>query len=439
MFKKTWLKGVLLASMPVAVSLTALSAGCNNSAHPKKPSVLVSDVEPNEALKLTAEQVQNMPKVAVITDGGELTDKSFNQSSWEGLIKFGEFNELPFEKYGVYEVKSSQFMQMYEQALTDGVKIFVLPGFHHQDHVKAFYAKHKAEVDAKGIIFVGLDFGMPAEIPAGRAISIEFLTKEGAFIAGYALAQYLSEVFPGAENAAKRTFSTFGGGAFPGVTDFNEGLYKGVMHFNSLQTDVNKKVSSNDANPVILNTGFNANDNSKVTQVSSEVIDRNGTAILPVAGPFTSVVVKNENFKSNKDRIVIGVDSNQALSESKEYRHRFFSSILKNLGQAVFDTVSGIILNKPELLGGFVDGRTNGTLVKGVADNWVGTAPTNIEGTNKAIAEKALNDAKAVFSSLDATTKEWLMSNKVQKDGQEVNDHQERINQLSAATKITTS
>lgn len=36
MFKKTWLKGVLLASMPVAVSLTALSAGCNNSAHPKK-------------------------------------------------------------------------------------------------------------------------------------------------------------------------------------------------------------------------------------------------------------------------------------------------------------------------------------------------------------------------------------------------------------------
>ena len=58
---------------------------CGDPKHPKSPTEWVADVKENSKFKL--ENTQSVPKMAVITDGGDLNDKSFNQSAWEGLLK----------------------------------------------------------------------------------------------------------------------------------------------------------------------------------------------------------------------------------------------------------------------------------------------------------------------------------------------------------------
>ncbi|SYV89571.1 Uncharacterised protein, partial [Metamycoplasma alkalescens] len=74
-----------ISALAIIGSLPLIAAGCNNSkySHPKAPKQPVADVRIDEKFNLTPEQVKNFnKKIVMITDGGDINDKAFNQSTW---------------------------------------------------------------------------------------------------------------------------------------------------------------------------------------------------------------------------------------------------------------------------------------------------------------------------------------------------------------------
>ncbi|AZG68494.1 BMP family ABC transporter substrate-binding protein [Mycoplasma struthionis] len=430
----TAMAGIPLVAASCGGGKRAVSA--TGYTHPKSPKTTVVNINTDDKFKLTPEQAKSVKKIAVITDAGDYNDKSFNQSAWEAILTFANKQnpDIPRDKYDIYEVKEGKFTDAYNLALNSGAQVFVLPGFLHADNIKTWYQANKAKIQEKKITLIGLDFDngpFGANIPDtdGTGIFLNMKIKEAAFIAGYAAAKFLSE-----KPEAKRTFTTFGGGAFPGVTDFNEGFMKGVLYFNSQPGNEDKKVRTSEPE-VNLTSGFTVG--QQMNGVIEGRLATNPSLILPVAGPATDVTVNSPNLG---DALVVGVDTDQALSVSKN-SDRFFTSIQKNIGQAFYDAVArvatGIGMND-EILGGFKYGSKTVNLVNGVDKNWVAVSPSHLLGEDKVKADKYLAEGKAEFEKLEKneTLYRWLSSGRVTMgaDAAEVNPVGQRLNQL--ATEI---
>ncbi|VEU77116.1 BMP family ABC transporter substrate-binding protein [Mycoplasmopsis columbina] len=417
-FKKSL---ILAASSASTLPFIAFTVACSTNEHKRKPNPLVAKVELNENLQLTKEEAASAPRVALITDGGDLFDKSFNQSGWEGIIRYGEQSGLSLDKYDVYEVKDNNFTDQYIAAINSGAKILVLPGFHHESVLGKFYEDNKQLVDSKGIKFIGLDFVIPSNIPAGSGISLLFETKEAGFLAGYAVGEYLKD-----KPASERTAGTFGGGTFNGVTDFNEGFYKGLYKYNS-QADSNNTIQTKyivDGN-VYLGSVFDTTDSTKQAEVN-KVINLGANVLLPVAGPWTTWVADQQNTK-----LVIGVDVDQSIVDTKN-SSKYFTSITKQIAQAVYETVAALVKGESSFLGNYEDGKANAVIKKGIDAKWVGLAPSKVADKEKANA--AIAKAFEAFHALTTEEKAWLVGKKVKpSDTNDVESNQDRLTQLSAA------
>ncbi|VEU79056.1 Basic membrane protein [Metamycoplasma arthritidis] len=414
-----------IAGSSTLFTLPLVAAACGQTTHPQRPSEFFADVKKNDTYSLNQDQINNMGKTAVITNGGDINDRSFNQSAWEGVLNFMEQVKAPIQKYDVFKVSDGTFQEAYKRALAQGYKYWVLPGFLNQEQIKKFYTEHKEEMKKKGVRLIAVDFTLEGIADQGMGISINFKIKEGGFMAGYAAGKFLSQY----SNAADRTISTFGGGAFPGVTDFNEGFYKGILKWNKEQTDKNKRITSTDGENVHLNSGFEPKDT--MTSVINSVLSKNPKMVLPVAGPATNATVQNQSFGN---KLIVGVDTDQANTVSK-HKDRFFTSILKKIGQSVYDVIASIITGQVQSnLGEFKDGEKSAALEKGVAEGWVGLSKTHLTGEDQAKATEALEAAKKIFDGLDETHKKWLAGGYVKaEDTSETSDIQTRINALSKA------
>ncbi|MCT4469366.1 BMP family ABC transporter substrate-binding protein [Mycoplasma sp. HS2188] len=411
-----------LASVPMIAAACQSNKGVYD--HPKSPKVSVVNVIKSDNLVATESEKANLPKIVMINDGGDINDKSFNQSAWEGLLNFTTQNKISRKNYNVLEVTGGNYKNAYTQALNSGYKIWIMPGFLHSDQIDSFIKEgNNAERMANlGVTILGADY---VTALGGHGVFQEFKTRESAFAAGYAAAKFLSEE----ANAADRTFAQFGGGVFEGVTDFNEGFMKGVLYWNNKQTDENKKVHSTQ-NTVDLNTGFDTNSPIMDTAINN-VLATNPKLILPVAGQATYLVMKRDSFKG---KYIIGVDTDQALA-APSGKSAFFTSILKNLGQSTYDLVGSIALNKKtkDQLGGFEINVTDGIIYGGFNENWVDVSKTYIQGERGKQAQEALDEGKKVAKSLNDEDKAWLYSSKVTKEGPEITNLQERMNALAKA------
>ncbi|WP_029906231.1 BMP family ABC transporter substrate-binding protein [Mycoplasmopsis opalescens] len=423
MNKKILLSLGAMSSLVMAPALT-IACGRNKAGylHAHAPKESVVKVNLKNEYKLEKDKIKDAPSIIMINDGGDINDKSFNQSAWEGVLKFADVqNEYPSSKIGVLDVKDEKYQQAYQYALAKGYRIWVAPGFLHAEHLTKFFenADNVRKFKENKAKIIGADYDIPLKLESHWQ---SFKTKEAAFIAGYAAAKFLSEE----DNKENRTFTSFGGGVFRGVTDFIEGFYKGVHYWNTLQKEEKTKVYSTQES-VNLTTGFDATKDAMKTVVSAATATK-AKIILPVAGPATFLVTKDENFKG-KGKYVIGVDTDQALA-TKVGVETFFTSILKNLGQSTYDAVG--------LLGSTADWSTiqdklgtpypdanDRILSGGIKENWVDVSETHITGDKKAKAEAALKEAKEVFLKLvqdnsDVIT--LLNSNKATKEGTEYTD-----------------
>lgn len=171
-------------------------------------------------------------KIAMITDYGDITDQSFNQTTWEGVVEWGKENNYETKYYKPADNSDSARIASAEKAIEEGYDVIVMPGY-------AFAATiNKVAPDYKDTKFIALDvakgdlladyFGKEYDynpdnekwssytLPS-NVYSAVYQEEIAGFFAGYAITK---------EGYTKSGF--LGGMAVPAVIRYGYGFVQGV-------------------------------------------------------------------------------------------------------------------------------------------------------------------------------------------------------------------
>ena len=106
-------------------------------------------------------------KIAMVTDYGDITDQSFNQTTWEACIKFGEDNGVEYKYYKPTTNDTAGRVASVELAIAEGYNVIVMPGY--------AFGGTIAEVSGNypEIKFIGLDVSAGDLLEGGVALKGE--------------------------------------------------------------------------------------------------------------------------------------------------------------------------------------------------------------------------------------------------------------------------
>lgn len=130
-------------------------------------------------------------EIAMITDSGSVTDKSFNQSAYEGVKEFGEKNDISYKYYAPKDTDQAGLLSTIDDAVDNGAKVVVTPGFNFSG---ALYQAQEKYPDVK---FVTIDFepqkdGSGETKVGDNTVSYLFSEQESGYVAGYAAAKEMN-------------------------------------------------------------------------------------------------------------------------------------------------------------------------------------------------------------------------------------------------------
>lgn len=283
-------------------------------------------------------------KGCIVSDDGGFQDRSFNQSSYEGLKAAEEHKGIQISQ------AESQSETEFEPNLTSmaqqGCNLTVSVGFLLADTTKKVAAanpdKHFAIVDDNSI-------------KADNVKPIVYNTAQAAFLAGYLAA--------GTSETGK--VATYGGMDIPTVTVFMDGFADGVKYYNEKnKADVQVLGWNKDSQNGTFLSSFQ--DSSKAKTVTQNLIGEGADVVLPVAGQAAQGTVDavTEANRSGKDVRLIWPDTDgyETLDAGKEF---LLTSVLKEMSTSVEDVVTQA-----------ADGNFDNTQYVGTLENGgVGLAP----------------------------------------------------------------
>lgn len=155
-------------------------------------------------------------EIALITDKGNIDDKSFNQGSWEGVVQYATANDKTHTYIKPEEASDAGYLSAIDLAVTGGAKVIVTPGFLFEVPI------YEAQTKYPDIKFILLD-GAPHtadystfETKANVA-SVMYSEEQSGYLAGYAA------VMDGMTN-----LGFMGGMAVPAVQAFGYGFLQGA-------------------------------------------------------------------------------------------------------------------------------------------------------------------------------------------------------------------
>lgn len=252
-------------------------------------------------------------KVAMITDYGDITDQSFNQTTYEASKAFCEANGLTFKYYKPAGDSTEARVASVEQAIQEGFNVIVMPGY-------AFGAT-VAEVAEKNekVTFVALDvsqddLGADYTIP-GNVATFVYHEELSGFMAGYA-----------AVKEGYRKLGFLGGMAVPAVIRFGYGFVQGA-NTAAVEMNIANEVSVN----YVYGGQFYGDDS--ITAVMDTWYKENKVEVVFACGGgiYTSAceAAKKVNGK------VIGVDSDQSHVINEYGEGMCVTSAMKGLAPTV--------------------------------------------------------------------------------------------------------
>ena len=403
---KKLLGGLLLTSI---IPATLLLTSCSTAVEEHFENGITEDTEKYYGEKITEHSFSTPEKVIrktmLITAGGLVNDKSFNQSVWEAMLLYKKQAGITDKETITYRTTAEDVMlaSMYDQALAGGYKTWVLTGFQQAPLFESWLKEsnnREAFIQSKAVV-VGVDWDASAYVPAGQFLGLGFKTEEPSWVVGYAASKFLS-------TTDKPYLSSFGGGIFDGVTDFNNGFLQGMLDWNTDNSLKKVKFYSGNSQVEAINleTGFAATPEA-IETIQSIVGNGENTPqiILPVAGGLISSTIDDIKNK-NSSQMVIGTDTNQAIAFPQD-KEMFFSSIEKKVAMAVYKTVvmlAGIPLDyKTEKSTdiGFqsesVELKTNAYVKYGFDKGFVGYSTSSLIGSEASKANTCLENSYNIF------------------------------------------
>lgn len=155
-------------------------------------------------------------EIALVTDVGNIDDKSFNEGAWKGVVKYAEDNKKSYAYYRPSEDSTASRIETIENAIKKGAKIVVCPGFLFEESVYALQDEHP------NISFLLLD-GEPHDPSysdyktAKNVLCILYQEEQAGYFAGYA-----------AVMDGYRKLGFIGGITVPAVMRFGWGFIQGA-------------------------------------------------------------------------------------------------------------------------------------------------------------------------------------------------------------------
>ena len=108
-----------------ALSMVACSQPAAEEAAPTEETPATEETTAPEANTETASEY----KVAMITDYGDITDQSFNQTTYEACKKWAEENGVDFTYFKPAGDSTPERVAMVEKAAEEGYNVIVMPGY----------------------------------------------------------------------------------------------------------------------------------------------------------------------------------------------------------------------------------------------------------------------------------------------------------------------
>ena len=293
-------------------------------------------------------------KVAMITDYGDITDQSFNQTTYEACKAFADANKIEFSYFKPAGDNTADRVAMIESAVDEGYNVIVMPGYAFGGAIVEAAPQHK---DVK---FIALDVGKGDLLEAGVAAKGEeydynpdnwdlatYVDMSNVYCAIYQeeLCGYMAGY--AAVKLGYKNLGFLGGMAVPAVVRYGYGFVQGV---DAAAAEL--KLTDVKVNYVYGGQFFGDAD----ITAKMDTWYAGGTQVVFACGGgiYTSAVdaAKKANAK------VIGVDvdqagviANYAAGEGADqatidgYKALTVTSAMKGLYPATYDTLTDVIIN----------------------------------------------------------------------------------------------
>jgi basic membrane protein A and related proteins len=299
--------------------------------------------------------------VGMVTDTGGVDDKSFNQSAWEGISKFGKDNDIP-EKQG-YKYLQSKSDQDYESNLKKLVKTTDLTfgiGFLMNEAVRdVALANPDAKLAIVDMVVVDKEGNLVPNVA-----NIVFAEEEGSFLVG---------VVAGLQTKTDKV-AFLGGVNFDLIKKFENGFKAGVKAVNP------------DAE-IMVQYAESFTDIAKGQLVAANMYSQGADIIYHASGQtgLGAFTEAKDRRKNGEEVWVIGVDKDQHEEGMPE--NVTLTSMVKRVDVAVYEVSK--LTKEDKYPGGQV-------LSFNLEDGGVGIAPTTDNVTEESLAKVEEFKAKII-------------------------------------------
>ncbi len=334
----------LLALLLALAMIACLFVGCagdtekpsDDSKEPASSSDESKSEEPS-----SEEPTGETYKIAMITDYGDITDQSFNQTTYEACKKFSDENGVEFKYYKPTDNTTAARVASIDQAIEEGYNLIVMPGYAFgaaiveaapQNPEVKFFALDVAKGDLleTAVANKGEEYNWDPDsyeldkyVDMSNVYCVVYQEELCGYMAGYA-----------AVKLGYTKLGFLGGMAVPAVQRYGHGFVQGV---DAAAKDSGIKVE------LKYVYGGQFNGDADITAVM-DTWYAGGTEVVFACGGgiFTSAAeaAKKVNAK------VIGVDVDQAGIIDGGYGEGMtLTSAMKGLAPATIDTLTDIVKN----------------------------------------------------------------------------------------------
>ncbi len=334
------MKKILSLILVLAMALSLVACGGSEEKPAETQGAAAAPAETQAAAPAETEAAVEY-KVAMVTDYGDITDQSFNQTTWEAVVKFGEDNGVETKYYKPTTNDTAGRVASVELAIAEGYNVIVMPGYAFGGtvaEVSEVYPETK---------FVALDVAAGDLLETAVALKGEsydynpdnwnltdYVYMDNVYCAIYQ--EELSGYMAGyaAVKLGYTKLGFLGGMAVPAVMRFGYGYVQGVdAAAKELGINVEMKYAYGnqffgDADiTAVMDTWYNA---------GTEVVFACG------GGIYTSAAEAAKKVGAK----VIGVDTDQSPIIDAAYGEGMtITSAMKGLAPTTIDTLTDIVMN----------------------------------------------------------------------------------------------
>ena len=319
-------------------------------------------------------------KGCMVTDTGGINDKSFNQSSWEGMQAAASASGGKITVKYLPSTSTSDYAKNISTFISQKCGVIVTVGFlmgaSTEAAAKANPKQKFAIVDCSYASFC-----IPSKPKkVGNIDQLVFNTVQDAFLSGY-LAAGMSKT---------HKVATYGGAKFGTVTIYEDGFWDGVQYYNHKHGTHVQVLGWNEKtqNGIFVGGSNPFNDQGTGQRIANTFINQGADIIFPVAGGTglgSAAAIKTADA-GGKHVYMYWVDTDGCVSAAP-YCKYFITSVEKGLAAAVKAAVLSAANGKSG--GTYVGTLANGGAVLAPFHTpWNTTVPASLQSELKTIAHQ---------------------------------------------------